>query len=54
MAGTKPLHGTKRIVLIVLGVIAALIVLSYVLFELGGENPPDRGRGDQIGLSRPS
>jgi hypothetical protein len=46
------LRGTKRIVLIVLGVVALLIVLSYVLFSLGGESPPERGRGDEIGLSR--
>jgi hypothetical protein len=46
------LRGIKRIVLIVLGVLAVLIVLSYVLFSLGGDNPSERGRGDKIGLSR--
>jgi hypothetical protein len=37
---------------IVVGIVLALIVLSYVLFALGGENPPERGRGDEIGLAR--
>jgi hypothetical protein len=56
MAGIRPLPGTnaKRVILIALGVLLALIAFSYVLFVLGGVNPPDRGRGDQIGLARPS
>ena len=37
--------------MIVLGVLVALTVLSYVLFGLGGESP-DRGKGDRIGLTR--
>jgi hypothetical protein len=44
------LRGTRRIILIVVGVLAVLIAVSYVLFSLGGETP-DRGRGDPIGLA---
>jgi hypothetical protein len=49
-AGIRRLRGTKRIILIVVGVLLALIAISFVLFVLGGEEPGD-GRGDPIGLS---
>jgi hypothetical protein len=44
------LPGTRRIILIVVGVLLALIAISFVLFLLGGEEPGD-GPGDPIGLS---
>jgi hypothetical protein len=44
------LRGTRRIILIVLGALLALIAISFVLFVLGGGEPGD-GRGDPIGLS---
>jgi TM2 domain-containing membrane protein YozV len=44
------LRGTRRIILIVIGVFLALLAISLVLFVLGGETPGD-GQGDPIGLS---
>jgi hypothetical protein len=41
-----------KIILAILVVAAVLLVIGFALFSTGGSQPPDRGRGDRIELSR--
>ena len=41
-----------KVVLAILVTAAVLLVIGFALFSTGGSQPPDRGRGDRIELSR--
>jgi hypothetical protein len=41
-----------KFVLAILVAAAVLLVLGFALFSTGGSQPPDRGRGERIELSR--
>jgi len=41
-----------KVVLAILVAAAVLLVIGFALFSTGGSQPPDRGRGDRIELSR--
>ena len=41
-----------KIVLAIVVAAAVLLVIGFALFSTGGSQPPDRGRGDPIELSR--
>jgi hypothetical protein len=41
-----------QVVLAILVAAAVLLVIGFALFSTGGSQPPDRGQGDRIELSR--
>jgi hypothetical protein len=50
-AGVSMVWATK-IVLAILVAATVLLVIGFALFSTGGSQPPDRGQGDRIELSR--